>query len=76
MLATNSDLTAAQIRGILKRTARPLPGGTYAWADDAGYGAIDPRACVAEAKTTRARKDLTGKTGRAPVDSEAVGGKS
>ena len=65
MLATNPQLTAAQIRGILQRTAQPLPGGTFDWLDDAGYGVIDPIACVQEAMNATSRKDLTGTAGRA-----------
>jgi subtilisin family serine protease len=64
MMSVNPDLTAAQVNGILHRTARPLPGGTFEWADDAGYGAIDATACVTEARRAMTRKDLTGKAGR------------
>lgn len=49
MLNANPSLTAAQIEGIIQRTARPLPSGSYAWVNDAGFGRIDPMACVAEA---------------------------
>ena len=38
MLATNRDLTAAQCSGILQRTARPLPGASYSWVNDMGFG--------------------------------------
>jgi subtilisin family serine protease len=48
MLAIRPKLTAAQINGILKATAHPLPGSTYAWANDCGFGVIDPEACVRE----------------------------
>jgi subtilisin family serine protease len=59
MLGANPQLTGAQINGILKRTARPLPGADFTWADDAGSGAIDPAACVVEATAMLTRKDLT-----------------
>ncbi len=59
MLATQPKLTAAQILGILQRTARPLPGTDYRWRDDAGFGAIDAEACILEASQFNERKDLT-----------------
>jgi subtilisin family serine protease len=59
MLATEPNLTAAQILGIMRRTAHPLPGDDYAWRDDAGFGAIDPMACVWEASVVSDREDLT-----------------
>jgi hypothetical protein len=49
MLARQPTLTASQIAGIMRRTARPLPGIDYAWQDGAGYGEIQPLACVAQA---------------------------
>ena len=42
MLAVDPTLTAAQIGGILRRTACPLPGADFRWRDDAGAGAVDP----------------------------------
>jgi subtilisin family serine protease len=59
MLAVNPKLTAAQIGGIFKRTARPLPGSDFSWRDDAGAGEIDPGRCLEEAATVAQRKDLT-----------------
>jgi subtilisin family serine protease len=59
MLSLRRDLTAAQILGIIQRTAQPLAGDLYDWRNDAGYGAIDPEACLAEAKRFTARKDVT-----------------
>ena len=44
MLGANPQLTGAQINGILRRTARPLPGASFTWANDAGSGVIDPLA--------------------------------
>lgn len=49
MLNAEPTLTAAQVRGIIQRTARPLPAASYEWVNDAGFGRIDPMACVAEA---------------------------
>jgi subtilisin family serine protease len=49
MLAINHDLTAAQIGGILRRTARPLPASDFTWRDDAGAGEVDPERCLREA---------------------------
>ena len=45
--------------GATKRTAQPLPGATFAWKNDAGYGRIDPEACLAEVLNVDLRKDLT-----------------
>jgi subtilisin family serine protease len=49
MLRIRPTLTAAQIIGILRRTARPLPGADYAWRNDAGFGQIDAIECIIEA---------------------------
>jgi subtilisin family serine protease len=59
MLSREPRLTAAQIQGIIQRTAQPLPGADFAWANDAGYGRIDPEACLREAGEVFKRKDLT-----------------
>jgi subtilisin family serine protease len=59
MLQIAPTLTAAQIGGIMQRTARPLPGVTYEWANDAGYGVIDPAACLREAAALSRREDIT-----------------
>lgn len=61
MLAIEPTLTAAQISGMIQRTARPLPGADYAWLDDAGFGVIDPQACLKETKQINTRRDLTRK---------------
>jgi subtilisin family serine protease len=58
MLSANRTLTAAQCAGILLRTARPLPGASYAWTSDVGYGRIDPVAAVIEAKTSQERVEV------------------
>jgi subtilisin family serine protease len=59
MLAINDRLTSAQIGGILKRTARPLPGADFNWRDDAGAGEIDEERCLEEAARVGERRDLT-----------------
>ena len=59
MLALEPKLTAAQIAGILRRTARPLPGVNFKWFDDAGFGRIDPSACLQEVENLKRREDLT-----------------
>ena len=51
MLAVNPKLTSAQCQGILQRTCQPLPGASYEWKNDAGFGQIDPQAAIEEAKT-------------------------
>ena len=53
MLGIQPNLTAAQIAGILQRTSRPLPGADFAWAHDAGFGRIDPKAALEETLRTR-----------------------
>lgn len=58
MLAVDPTLTAAQIGGILRRTARPLPGADFRWRDDAGAGAVDPDRCVTEAASVGKRTEL------------------
>jgi subtilisin family serine protease len=58
MLAMDHKLTAAQIEAILRRTAKPLPGASFEWANDAGFGVIDPDACLAEVERVNERKDL------------------
>jgi hypothetical protein len=59
MLAAQPKLTAAQIEGIIVRTARPLPGASFKWQNGAGFGRIDPTACVREAGAINNREDLT-----------------
>jgi len=59
MLAKERQLTAAQVEGIIRRTARPLPGADFRWANDAGFGQIDPEACIREAGLLFAREDRT-----------------
>jgi hypothetical protein len=58
MLACESRLTAAQIEGILHRTSRPLPGSPFKWANDAGFGRIDPEACLDEALKVNDRQEV------------------
>ena len=58
MLSRNERLTAAQCSGILQRTSRPLPGGSYEWRNDAGFGAIDAAAALVEAASFNERDDI------------------
>jgi subtilisin family serine protease len=58
MLATDPRLTAAQIEAIIRRTAKPLPGASFEWTNDAGFGVIDPEACLEETRRVNDRKDL------------------
>ena len=53
------ELTAAQIRGILLRTSRPLAGADYNWRQDAGFGVIDAEEAIKDAITINQRKDRT-----------------
>jgi subtilisin family serine protease len=57
MLGANPGLSAAQCAGILLRTARPLPGGSYEWGNDAGFGRINPAAAVEEASRANERSE-------------------
>jgi subtilisin family serine protease len=60
MLAVNPKLTAAQIEGVMVRTARPLPGGGFKWVNTTGFGRIDPEACIREAaQMTTVQEDRT-----------------
>lgn len=59
MLATNRTLTAAQVSGIIQRTARPLAGYDFTWRNDAGFGVINPGACLDEAAKANDRWDVT-----------------
>lgn len=58
MLARNPDLTAAQCVGILQRTARPLAGASYQWANDVGFGRINPEAALEEAGLINNRVEI------------------
>jgi subtilisin family serine protease len=58
MLQLNPALTAAQIEGIIQRTARPLPAAPFDWSPAAGFGVIDPEACLREAAEFDTRLDL------------------
>jgi subtilisin family serine protease len=58
MLAIEDKLTAAQIESIIRRTARPLPGASFTWSNSAGFGVIDPEACLEETARLNDRKDL------------------
>lgn len=58
MLNVEPKLSAAQINGIIKATANPLPGKSYAWVNDAGFGVINASACVREAASANERHDL------------------
>ncbi|WP_244563887.1 S8 family serine peptidase [Ensifer aridi] len=60
MLAVNRNLTSAQCSGILQRTARPLPGSSYEWRNDAGFGVIDPIGAIDEARTFNERIEVRG----------------
>lgn len=53
MLNIDPRLTAAQIGGILRRTAEPLPGADYMWRKEAGYGVINPDAAINETQWYR-----------------------
>lgn len=54
------NLTAAQVEGIIKRTATPLPGASYTWANDAGFGRINAEECIREAARINDRSEEKG----------------
>jgi subtilisin family serine protease len=62
MLAVQPQLTAAQIVGLMRRSAQPLPGATFGWVNDAGFGRIDAVAAVENAAAIGVRRDLTDET--------------
>lgn len=60
MLSLNPGLTSAQIGGIIRRTSNPMPGSDYEWQDGAGFGVVDPTACLREAvRIAQPVRDLT-----------------
>ncbi|WP_299531852.1 S8 family serine peptidase [Ulvibacterium sp.] len=59
MFKEERNLTASQIIGILKCTARPLPGMSYDWDNDSGYGVVDVEACIEHAKKINKNTDIT-----------------
>jgi hypothetical protein len=59
MLAIEPSLTAAQIGGIIKRTAQPLPGADFNWSDNAGFGRLNITECLNEASNATARQEVT-----------------
>jgi subtilisin family serine protease len=66
MLAIEPKLTAAQIEGIMKGTADPLPGTDYAWSNKAGFGKINAGKCVSEAVKITQRLDLSARRNSEP----------
>jgi subtilisin family serine protease len=58
MLAVNPQLNAAQCAGILQRTSKPLPGMTFDWRDDSGFGEIVPASAIEEAKTFSSSREV------------------
>lgn len=59
MLAIEPKLTSAQIEGLLRSTAKPLPGASFTWVNDAGFGVVSPEDCLREAGNIDVRKDRT-----------------
>jgi subtilisin family serine protease len=59
MLAVQPELTAAQIRGILLRTSRPLAGADYNWRKEAGFGVIHADDAIKDAIIINQRNDRT-----------------
>ena len=61
MLSIEPKLTAAQVNGIIQRTANPLPGADFTWRNAAGYGRVNVSACLEEAASVNRRVDKTSK---------------
>jgi len=59
MLAAYPGLTAAQVGGIIRRTAKPLAESGFEWQNDAGFGSINPVACLQELERMRKMEDRT-----------------
>lgn len=59
MFGIEPRLTATQVAGILRRSAKPLPGSDYRWQNDSGFGAIDAALCLKEAARINRRSDKT-----------------
>jgi len=62
MLAVVPQLTSAQIQGIMRSTSAPLPGQTFGWRNDTGFGVIDPAACLRRTVEFREMFDALPKT--------------
>jgi len=58
MMAIYPELTAAQIGGIIHRTAQPL-SGNFKWNKNAGYGQINAEACFKETYRLMRREVVT-----------------
>ncbi len=56
MLQLEPRLTAAQINGVLRRTAVPLDPESFDWRDDSGFGRVDPQACLEEVRALQRRR--------------------
>lgn len=58
MLSLRPGMTASQVLGILRRTAAPLPGHSFSWRNDTGFGEIQVAACLREASNADEQKEL------------------
>lgn len=58
MLAIEPNLTAAQIEGIVQSTASPLPGADFTWLNTAGFGRLNPKACLEDATRINERNEV------------------
>ena len=59
MLNACATLTAAQILGIMRRTAAPVENSDFNWKNDNGFGLINVAACVKEADDVNKHDDIT-----------------
>ena len=58
MLRAAPELSAAQCLGILQRTSQPIPGASYKWQNDAGFGRIAPEKAIEEARRLNMRAEI------------------
>ena len=73
MLAVVPQLTSAQIQGIMRSTSAPLPGQTFGWRNDTGFGVIDADACLR--RTVEFREMYDALSAPAPAKSAKGGAK-
>ncbi|WP_223788393.1 S8 family serine peptidase [Marinicella meishanensis] len=59
MNSAKGPINSIQCLGILQRTSRPLPGSTYEWKNDTGFGCIDPEEAIKQAEYFSRRIEKT-----------------
>jgi subtilisin family serine protease len=59
MLGTRNTLSAAQVLGIMRRTASPVENSDFSWKNDTGFGLLNVASCVREARNIDTYDDIT-----------------